>query len=227
MEPEAAAVTSAGGMSQAIPFLGAGLDLASGIVTSAFNIHEQRQNRRTMVDLANTSHQREVADLKKAGLNPILSASRGAPTPPVSGAQMTDIAPGSKLNQAMNNRLMMLQTSADLATKTAQARDTTAAAQLKELDLRVGQQTEEQRIMSQLATYRQLYTSFDMQSKQRDFVEQQIVNLQQQLKNLQLENQHSAYGLSKDKAESDMYKNGIGKDLPWLKPILDILHLIK
>lgn len=38
--------------------------------------------------MSDTSHQREVKDLRKAGLNPILSANAGASTPPGSTAQM-------------------------------------------------------------------------------------------------------------------------------------------
>lgn len=46
----------------------------------AFNAEEAQKNRDWQTKMSNTAHQREVADLVKAGLNPVLSANGGAYT---------------------------------------------------------------------------------------------------------------------------------------------------
>lgn len=59
--------------------------------TNAQNLAIAREQMAFQERMAASSHQRQVMDLKAAGLNPILSANAGAPTPP--GASSTSVAP--------------------------------------------------------------------------------------------------------------------------------------
>lgn len=67
---------------------GAVANIGGSIIQDHFNRRSANQQRDWEANMSNTSHVREVADLKAAGLNPILSAGgQGASTP--QGATMT------------------------------------------------------------------------------------------------------------------------------------------
>lgn len=96
---------SGGALNFGSQLVGAGLDYASAKAARDWSGHQTDKQMAFQERMSSTAHQREVADLRAAGLNPILSSARqGASTPAGAAAGAGAVAtPGSTAVQIGRN----------------------------------------------------------------------------------------------------------------------------
>ena len=80
-----AAAPATGGASLLPSLISAGASLAGGLMTNSANASLASQQEAFQADMSGTAYQRAVADMEKAGLNPMLAYSNGPASTP-SGA---------------------------------------------------------------------------------------------------------------------------------------------
>lgn len=186
------------------PLIAGGGALAQGMLSSAFNWASANKQMKFQERMSSTAHQREMADLRKAGLNPILSARHGgASSPPGAGAQASG-------PDAMHTALQ-----AQLAQ--AQIRDVNSAAALKDTQAADIDRTQFLRLGQMHAEIDRAIASGELSHQEMINAREQKKVIEKQLEILQVELSTSALGLDHARRESEFYKGIGGKIAPWMK----------
>jgi len=97
--------------------------VAGSVIQGVFNARESKENRAFQSRMSNTAHQREVADLRAAGLNPLLSSNLGGSSTP-SGSAASISAPD--IAGATNSARQISQQGSLIKAQIAQSASSTA-----------------------------------------------------------------------------------------------------
>lgn len=197
--------------------------LAGGekIFDTAYDMYQQSQSRDWNEEMASTMHQREVEDLRKAGLNPILSAKGGGSavqSVPSPQAHNMDLGGKALQSQQLSQQNQLVQ---------AQIQNVQADTRSKLVDANVREKTQGESI-------EQVREGLYKLRGEADLTYGDMAKLDRILKQLDVEydikkNERTSSGLDlfRQKNEADLEKGPAGPASPYLRKLLEIIRTLK
>lgn len=126
------------------------------------------ENRRFQQMMASTAHQREVNDLRAAGLNPILSANAGAATPSGATSQFSNVLEGALSSARERKQLELGEKKQEAEIGLLNAQKSKAETETRALGKDVEQNTFFESIWKKLNNMRQTVSSQPSFDPERD-----------------------------------------------------------
>lgn len=222
----------------AMPILGGILGNKGANDRNDQQIAMTREQMEWQQNMSDTAHQREMLDLSRAGLNPILSGRGGASTAGGGQAPQLENALGAGVNSAMQAKLINAQVEqAQSASELNTASAMKARAEAWQTSNYGGPEAEARINSAQSGISLNSFREKEIQEA-IEYIKQQVkteytkrdVNLSTADLNRALEvlrkveTTHSNLGLSRSRAESKFFKEGaIGENSPEIKMIMDIV----
>jgi len=181
-------------------------DFASDVGGKLWNKAMSERQMNFQERMSNTAHAREMRDLKRAGLNPILGIAKGG-----SGAS----SPSGSMSQSHSAGSLRKDGLAELRLTEAMTREHNSGAELKETEKDDMLFSRDSRLQMAILQLDEIKGRMGKNNYEVGKIQAEIDNLEEQRKLLRLEQSHSALDMDRAKAESQFYRGPGGKVKPY------------
>lgn len=221
-----------------IPALIAGAaGLLGGVIANRSSARQAEKQMDFQEEMSNTSYQRAVEDMRKAGINPMLSAKvGGASTPPGAAAHVQDLGAAAVSSAQSGVGMQQALASVDKTkadTRLADAQADEVKARTLSPDLYSGKATQAiHNIMSR--------TDLTNEQKWTELARRDLIKTQRNLGEVNLDLAATSFGsdVERRKAMSELarlavpearagakfFGSDLGEESPWLKRLIEVIR---